>query len=425
MPSQSLPPLLRLENRVRSYAWGSRTYLATLAGRPSPAKEPEAELWIGAHSAAPSRVGNGDDRISLEALITERPEEILGGDLVSCNGASLPFLLKLLAAAEPLSIQVHPDLEQARAGFAREESRGVPRDAAARSYPDPRAKPELLCALEPFEALHGFRTPAQITRTLELLDAPELDPLFAALRAPAAAEALRGLLQALLLRPSSERRKLARAAHAAANHLGSGAPPEIRWISRLGARFPDDSMVLAPAFMNLVTLEPGQALYTGAGVVHSYLGGAAVELQASSDDVVRVGLTDKHVDAVELLRIAGCEPLEPRVLQPRANAPGVLGFEPTPSGLLLERLELGLERQGGATVVELDRSHARRGPALLVCTAGEAMVEAWCGRDGARERLRPTESVLLTAAASRCRLTGAATVFRAGLTAPDQPGGSR
>jgi mannose-6-phosphate isomerase len=215
---------------------------------------------------------------------------------------------------------------------------------------------------------------------------------------------------------------MARAATAAAERLGPRAAPELRWLARLGARFPDDPMVLAPLFLNLVQLAPGEALFTGCGVLHSYLEGAAVELQTSSDNVVRAGLTDKHVDAGELLRLVLFEPTEPRVLMPRATAvAGVLAPEPPPPDLLLERLELGAARPGAAPSVELDRSSPNRGPEVLLCIAGEAVVEGWAEGEPQRELLRAGGSLLVTAAAERCRVSGEATVFRAGVVALGAP----
>jgi mannose-6-phosphate isomerase len=179
-------------------------------------------------------------------------------------------------------------------------------------------------------------------------------------------------------------------------------------------------MVLAPLLLDLVELAPGQALFTEAGIVHSYLEGAAVELQASSDNVVRAGITEKHVDAGELLRLVRLEPTTPRILEPRAAAPGVFAFDAAWSGLFLERIELGAGRPGAANVVELDRANPRRGPEVLLCTAGAALVEGWPVDEveAQSEPLRPSESLLVTAAASRCRLSGEATVFRAGFGTP-------
>jgi mannose-6-phosphate isomerase len=411
----ALRPLLPLDNPVRPYAWGSRTFLAALGGRATPSAQPEAELWMGAHPSAPSRVRNGDG-VALDALIAERPEEVLGAATLSRHGATLPFLVKLLAAAEPLSIQVHPNREQARAGFAREERRGVPRDAPARSYPDARAKPELLCALEPFTVLHGFRRPDEIATGIESLGIPELEPLLAKLRRSSPPVALRLLLESLLLAPGEERRAIARAATTSAARREPGTSAEMRWVARLGARFPDDAMVLAPLFLNLLQLAPGQGLFTAAGIVHSYLEGAAVELQASSDNVVRAGLTEKHVDVAELLRLARFEPTEPRPLESRAtSAPGIFALAPAPDELTLERLELGSARPAAARDVDLDRSAPDRGAEVLLCTAGDASVEGWAeGCDEPqRERLRASESLLVTAAATRCRVSGTATVFRA------------
>ena len=282
--------ILRLENEVQRYDWGSRTAIPALLGRP-PSAEPQAELWMGAHPRAPSRVGTSEGEVALDAWIARDPDATLGRDVAARFGGALPFLFKVLAAERPLSIQAHPGREQARAGFEREERAGIPRDAAERRYPDPNEKPELICALTCFRALDRFREPAEIRERLERIGAGRLatrgdgaKALFAAWLAAGAAERADGIERAT------------RWARDAADDDAAA-----RCVLELAARHPGDAGVLAPLWLNLVELEPGEALFLPPGELHAYLGGVGLELMGSSDNVLRGGLTAKPVDVPELL----------------------------------------------------------------------------------------------------------------------------
>ena len=205
-----------LDNPIRDYAWGSRTAIAELLGRPAPSPGPEAELWLGAHPSAPSRVRRGDEWRSLLEVVEAAPERELGARVVAEHGARLPFLLKVLAAAEPLSLQAHPSAAQARAGFDDEERRRVPMDAPERRYKDRSHKPELLCALTPFEALCGFRSLAGALELLDDLGAGELTTLRAPLLAHPDARGVRAAFEATLALGPAERTRLVGALAAAA-----------------------------------------------------------------------------------------------------------------------------------------------------------------------------------------------------------------
>ena len=300
--------VMKLENSIRHYAWGSKNALARLQGRPA-GQEPEAELWIGAHPQSPSAVTMAGRRVSLERLVAERPAETLG-PVAQRFGGTLPFLLKVLAVAEPLSIQAHPTLAQAAAGFAREEAEGIAADAPQRSYRDRNHKPEVVVALEPYWLLSGFRPYHAIARRLAAIGVPALQAAVTALRTTPGVEALRALVAAALRLDTGQRADLvARAvAHADAQLQETAASGDrdaseaaaARWVQRLAAQYPDDAGVLSPWLLNLVPLVPGEGMYTGAGTLHATLHGTGVELQASSDNVLRGGLTPKHVDVPEL-----------------------------------------------------------------------------------------------------------------------------
>lgn len=343
-----------LRSPIRSYAWGSRTALAELTGRAAPTAEPEAELWMGAHPSAPSEVLTEQGAVSLEEWIRRDPETVLGPEVARRFDGRLPFLFKVLAPETALSIQTHPDAEQARAGFARENAAGLALDAPERNYRDPNPKPEIICALTPFAALCSFRRADEIAAGLGALGVPELEPLLARL----AGEGLAAFFRALLSLPPPERTSLAQAAAAAAD----GSSGEHAWLRELARQHPGDVGVLAPLLLNLIELAPGQALFLPAGELHAYLKGVGVELMANSDNVLRGGLTPKHVDVPELLA----------TLTFREGPPPLL--EPGPDGVYASSAR---EFELAALHLEPGRPVERSRPGgveILLCTAGAARV---------------------------------------------------
>jgi len=292
----------RLRNTVQRYAWGSRSDIAELIGEPVPSPTPQAELWMGAHPLAPSLVVLDGAEMPLDAWIASDPASILGARTASEFG-SLPFLLKVLAAARPLSIQAHPDASQAREGFSRESAAGIPLDSPERCYRDPGHKPELICALKPFSALNGFRPPRSIRALLDALGVDEVRDL-----APLD-QGLETFFTTLMTSPPALLGRAVDLAARAARRLA--ADPVFDWIVRLHAEHPGDPGVLSPLFLNLVRLDPGQAMALPSGRLHAYLEGAGIEIMASSDNVLRGGLTPKHVDVPELVRILSFEPSDP------------------------------------------------------------------------------------------------------------------
>lgn len=301
-----------LRNAVRPYAWGSRTTLARLLGRDVPAPHPEAELWMGAHPGDPSMLAgqDGSER-SLLDVVTDDPAGQLGSAVSKRWGGRLPFLLKILAAEEPLSLQAHPSAEQAATGFAREEALGVARDAGNRNYPDPTAKPELLCALTEFHALAGFRDPHRTVKLLRAIETPGLASHIDLLAAEPNSEGLRALFTTWITLPQPALDKLEpELLDACVAHVrGHGEfELECRTILQLGEAYPGDPGVLAALLLNRIVLAPGEAIFLPAGNLHSYLQGAGVEILANSDNILRGGLTPKHVDVPELLRVLdfGC-----------------------------------------------------------------------------------------------------------------------
>jgi mannose-6-phosphate isomerase len=291
-----------LDNPVRPYAWGSRTVIAELVGRPVPAPHPEAELWMGAHPGAPSRVGGKP----LVDVLAGDPAGQLGTAVADRWGGRLPFLLKVLAAEEPLSLQAHPSAEQAAEGYAREESRGIGRDAANRNYPDPTPKPELLCALTEFHALAGFQDPRRTVEMLRAVSTPGLAPYVDLLAGEQNRDGLRALFTTWITLPQPAiDGLLPDLLDECVRHIKEHGPFELecRTALELGESYPGDAGVLAALLLNRLVLQPGEAIYLPAGNLHAYLRGTAVEVLANSDNVLRGGLTPKHVDVPELLRV--------------------------------------------------------------------------------------------------------------------------
>ena len=299
------PEVDLLENVIQEYAWGSRTALASLLGRPE-AVRPQAELWMGAHPSAPSKVLRGGKWVSLRDVIERAPGEELGAAVHRAFGARLPFLLKVLAAESPLSLQAHPSAEQAKAGFAREEAAGIPRSAPERNYRDDSSKPELLCALTEFEALCGFRAAGETLRLFQSLAVAELLPLVGELAAHPDGGGVRAVFEGLVQWPAARRAALLDATLAVCERLAREGGPfarECRWAVKLGGLYPGDIGAVNSLLLNRVLLQPGQGVFLPAGKLHAYLHGMGVEIMGNSDNVLRGGLTPKHVDVPELFSV--------------------------------------------------------------------------------------------------------------------------
>ncbi|MEU4134249.1 mannose-6-phosphate isomerase, class I [Streptomyces wuyuanensis] len=377
----------RLSNTVRPYAWGSTTLIPELLGA-APTGEPQAEMWMGAHPGAPSQTGRG----SLHDIIGADPVRELGRPALDAFGPRLPFLLKLLAAGAPLSLQVHPDRAQAQEGFAAEEKAGIPLDAPHRNYKDDNHKPELVCALTPFDGLCGFRPPAEAADLIAGLDVDSLKPYVDLLHAHPEEAALREVLTAVLSADPEEMAHTVAEAATAAERLGGPYAP----FAAVAHHFPGDPGVIAAMLLNHVRLQPGEALFLGAGVPHAYLGGLAVEIMANSDNVLRCGLTPKHVDVPELLRVVRFEAGDPGVLRPEASPSGEELYDTPIDEFRLSRFV----RPEGAAPVDLTLPT----PQILLATAG---------RPQAGElTLAPGESVFVPAG-EKAELSGTGAVFRA------------
>ncbi|UBU08729.1 mannose-6-phosphate isomerase, class I [Nonomuraea gerenzanensis] len=392
---------MRLATTIRPYDWGSVTALPELFGT-EPTGEPQAELWMGAHPGAPSTAGG----VPLNELIARDPAATLGERCAERFGPVLPYLLKVLAIERPLSLQVHPTTAQAEAGYADENARGIPLDDYARTYKDASHKPEMVCALTPFHGLCGFRSPEAAADLLDRLAVPGLRHWIETLRtgqpprpetpgqaAPAGdpGQALRAVFAAMLDDAARPLRAEAEAALLESQDSGLAV------YAGIARAYPGDPGILAALLLNHVTLRPGEALYLGAGVPHAYLGGIGVEIMANSDNVLRCGLTSKHVDVPELMRVVDFTPSDPHRVEPVADGSGGYDYRPPAPEFALTRYELT-----GAG------EHPLPGgvPGIVLCVEGET-------RLGDDLTLRPGQSAFVPAAAASPRVFGKGTAYLA------------
>lgn len=369
----------RLTPALQTYPWGSKTFLAELRGEPSPSATPEAELWFGAHGVGPSIIGE----TSLDTAIAHDPQATLGTRVRRRYGDNLPFLLKILAADEPLSVQAHPTREQARAGFEAENSAGIPLNSGNRNYKDPNHKPELLVALTPFRALAGFRPVAQTLALFEHLACPALDRYAAMLHSEKEEEGVRALFTTWISLPRTTRMQLIDDISASCTAHTCSADESwmheaIACFVELGQRYPGDVGVLASLLLNYVELAPGEAMFLGAGRLHAYLSGMAIELMANSDNVLRCGLTPKHVDVPELVRILDFSTLDdPRIPSAIASNRASSGTSTSEFPVPIDDYVLTRHR-----LVADSFTVSGDGPSIVLCTAGSVVCTSAAGSAG-------------------------------------------
>ena len=417
---------VQITNTPRDYAWGSETAIPELLGTPSTGA-PQAELWLGAHPGSPSRIVHPDETDGARDLaewIATDPTRIVG------RRGTLPYLLKILAAAAPLSLQAHPTLERAREGFAEENAAGVPLDSPVRNYKDPLHKPELVVALsERYEALCGFRPLDEVREIVDLLvlidgasTAPRWElygPIVHLLEDSETlnesdADILRSVV-AWLLEGGEEVdalvghlvRTAEKALHPAHAHMTDPYTPSLETVVRLNEEYPGDPGIVISLLLNRVSLRRGEALYLPAGNIHAYLSGLGVELMSASDNVLRGGLTPKHVDVPELLAVLDFDSLPVPYLVPSEPEPGLSVFTPSVPDFVLARAELGPETSNSVRF-------RPQGAAIAICIAGSATIAG----DGGSFTLVRGESVFITPDEGELVIGGAGTVFIAAPGAP-------
>ncbi|GAA3617149.1 mannose-6-phosphate isomerase, class I [Kineosporia mesophila] len=394
----AVPAVTAMRNAVRDYDWGSTSALALLQSR-TPSGGPEAELWMGTHPSAPSVLVLPDGReLSLPEAIERFGEQVLGRDVQARFGARLPYLFKILAIARPLSVQVHPTRQRAQEKYT---------TGPDSIYVDPFHKPEMLYALEPIEALFGFRPPAQVAMLLSRLRAPRLQPLIEVLGEPGPDEAARlhSALELLITWPIEDRAALvAEVASGSSRLTAEGSPdyPEVfGWLDRLIGLHPADPMVLAPLLLDLVRMVPGQTVFVDAGVPHAYLSGLGVEIMAGSDNVLRCGLTSKEINVPELLHVIDSRPLASGDSNLSQLSDDEVAWRPPVQDFQLSRVVV----TGSAVTADASIS----GPQIVLCTKGSVTVTA----AGISVPLESGQSAFVTATAGPLTLSGEGEIFRA------------
>lgn len=393
--------MLRLSGAVKDYAWGSTSAISDFTGIDFGGQR-VAELWFGAHNGTQALAGGRP----LAEVIAADPTGILGEDVSARFDGQLPFLLKVIAPEQPLSLQVHPGKELAESGFQAEEEAGIPLDSPRRNYRDRNHKPEMIFALTRFEAFAGFRAPRRAIEVLENLNAPLAREMREILRANPGYRGLRAVARKLLAPLDEERQTQIEAVITACqDRLDRGTSPSLR-VDRqavaLARTYPSDPGAVLSLLLNPVTLRPGEALFIPTGAVHAYVSGLGIEVMSSSDNVLRAGLTPKHIDAGEALRCMDFHGAPPVRIAPEMNGRGT-GIYYAP----VDDFELSVSEITGEEWIPIPG----RGPRILLGISGDLEV----GIGGSIETIRTGEAVFIAAAEGAVRSRGNGKLAQAGV----------
>lgn len=401
----------KIENEIQNYAWGSASAMTELLGYANPDNKPMAELWMGAHPKSPSVLIDREGvKVPLNDYIASVPERALGVKTGEEFGGRLPFLFKVLAAGSPLSIQAHPTIEQAKAGFARENEAGIAPGAFERNYKDDNHKPEIIYALSDYTAMRGFRPPQEIAKNFRKLKSEKITPYSDALYdcGPTdVSELLKAFFTALMTLSKEEKEAAIEYAVDEAfgtwSERGYGMETESYWIRRFAKLYPGDIGILSPLYLNIIDLKPGQAMFLPAGELHAYLEGLGIELMANSDNVLRGGLTPKHVDVPELLSTLKFSAGRPEILEAAQLSDSETFFRTPAPEFVLSRIEI----EGGS--YELSTGEIAGLPAILLCVSGSLKLT---DETGAVIELGQGETVFAEYGSS-IKLEGTGSLFRA------------
>ena len=391
-----------MKNTVQDYAWGSYTAIPELLGQKASVDKPQAELWMGAHPKAPSMVQCNGEWISLLKLIETNPEDILGKRASKKFNNSLPFLFKVLAAAKPLSIQAHPSRDQAKEGFERENRLGIPLDAPHRNYRDPNHKPECICALTPFWALNGFRKISEMVSLFRKVNPKGLEEGVEALLKQPDSRGLKEFFRNLVTMGTERQKQIVDDAVKKARVL-SKDDFCFQWMIKLHQEYPSDIGVLSPLFLNLICMSSGQAMFLPAGELHAYLDGVGIELMANSDNVLRGGLTPKHVDVKELMAVLTFGERSVKVIETEEQSETERVYPTRAEEFVLSVITLG---RGLSHTSDENRSVE-----ILLCTDGEATINEY-GKNDAIKIVRGN-SVVVPASIPKYNIEGDAVFYKA------------
>ena len=393
--------MLRLSGAVKDYAWGSTSAISDFTGIDFGGRR-VAELWFGAHNGTQALAGGRP----LAEVIAADPVEILGADVAARFDGQLPFLLKVIAPEQPLSLQVHPGKELAESGYQAEEEAGIPLDSPRRNYRDRNHKPEMIFALTPFEAFAGFRAPRRAIEVLDNLNAPLAREMLEILRAHPGYRGLRAVARKLLAPLDEERRvQIEAVITACQDRLDRGTSPSLR-VDRqavaLARTYPSDPGAVLSLLLNPVTLRAGEALFIPTGAVHAYVSGLGIEIMSSSDNVLRAGLTPKHIDAGEALRCMDFHGAPPVRIAPEMNGRGT-GIYYAP----VDDFELSVSDITGGEWIPIPGF----GPRILLGVCGDLEI----GVGGEVETISTGQAVFVSAAEGTVRVRGNGKLAQAGV----------
>lgn len=397
-----LAKIYKLANVIQDYAWGSKHALKELFNIENPLGKPQAEVWMGAHPKAPSSVVISDsEQVLLTDFIAWDPDFVLGPEVNKAFNGQLPFLFKVLSAGAPLSIQAHPDKKQAVEGFERENREGIDLGAPHRNYKDGNHKPELIYAVTPFKALRGFREMSEILRLLDKLNLPVMTDALKEFKADPSQAGLRGFYTWLMKLEGREKDDLIDQAVLAAEEIDED--PAFEELLSLHSYYSGDIGIMGAVLLNLVVLEPGEAMYLDAGELHAYLHGTGMEIMANSDNVLRGGLTPKHVDVNQLLKTLTFNSAPVTLTDPtQQEYPGETVFT-TPA----REFQLHVVRVEGNEYL----SPRDRAVEILFCAAGAARISVTGTGDFID--ISAGESCLVPAGLPQYAIQGTVTLYKA------------
>ncbi|MGF1736035.1 mannose-6-phosphate isomerase, class I [Photobacterium satsumensis] len=360
--------MYKLGNVIQNYAWGSKTAMTALFGISNPDDQPQAELWMGAHPNGCSRVVTNGESLLLSDLIEQSPELVLGR-YTSDRFGELPYLVKVLSAAKPLSIQVHPKKSAAEEGFHRENLAGIPLDAAERNYKDPNHKPEMVYALTNYKAMNGFRVINEMVELFEQANCQSLAEGVQSLKANPTPIQLAAFFREVI--SLTGEKKQAAIAELMENIESKGLSTDAKAVFELIAAFakeyPSDVGLFAPLMLNVIELEAGEAMYLDAETPHAYLEGTGIEVMASSDNVLRAGLTPKFMDVEELLKNTRFEPIPAQYLRLKGQVKGLkIGYNVPVDDFKVDVI----------TLTETAQTEFVRSAEIIMCLQGKLTLES-------------------------------------------------
>jgi len=381
--------IYKLKNTVQKYDWGTKDFIPNLLNISNEKSEPCAELWMGSHPKAPSNVLTENDSISLDKLIAKTPDVTLGPNAVKLYEKKLPFLFKVLSANRALSIQAHPNKQQAEQGLIAENNANIPLDAFHRNYRDNNHKPELIVALTPFDAMCGFRSMEEIEYLLGLLEIKQFFPNLKSGLKHFFVDYLNLNNEEIITPAFLDKVKELKCQYPKFNYT-------LEWVLELHNQFGNVSGIISPLFLNTIKLQPGEGIYLDAGILHAYLKGTGLEIMANSDNVLRCGLTSKHIDKAELIKVLTFAHQPPEVLNPITN--GKEHTYTTPAN----EFELSMLEITRDITVELDVKSAE----ILLCLEGECKIDS-------QIVVKKGDSVFISADTGHFSIKGNSVLYRA------------